>query len=255
MFASQFVSNFAPINSFEESFRPPLTPTHRMQIAIGRRPTIAVDSDGTIRLKEKEEEPAPKPTVIEPILMNCQELREKYTTISESLERINSEIKTIQSTEQELIEKEANCIDAIHAFTVCLEIHTNNYKTVAGLLDSQRQLKEVYSEELTTLLQDQATRLQKLLNEKDILVKNREVVISFFRDVNNTLTEDDKARIRPNICGICYDKEVNRVCVPCGHVFCDGCIPNMRGKCATCNTQYETAIILFMNTAGDTGGS
>ncbi len=187
--------------------------------------------------------------------MNCQDIREKYTSISESIVRIDSEIKAIQLTEQDLTEKEAKCMDAIHAFTVCLEIHTNNYKTVAGLLDIQRQLKEVYSEEFTNFLQDQAARLQKLLNEKDILIKNRETILSFFRDVNNTMTEDDKSKLSPNICGVCYENHINRVCVPCGHVFCDGCVPKLRGKCASCNINYDTVIKLFMNTASDMVGS
>ena len=38
-------------------------------------------------------------------------------------------------------------------------------------------------------------------------------------------------------CPICFSIVADEVCIPCGHVFCEGCLNNLNGQCAICREE------------------
>jgi hypothetical protein len=38
-------------------------------------------------------------------------------------------------------------------------------------------------------------------------------------------------------CPICFSIVAGEVCIPCGHVFCEGCLSNLNGQCALCREE------------------
>ena len=46
-------------------------------------------------------------------------------------------------------------------------------------------------------------------------------------------------------CTICLTNTSTHACVPCGHIFCKGCIVSINDKCASCRKKIESTIKLF----------
>ena len=53
--------------------------------------------------------------------------------------------------------------------------------------------------------------------------------------------------VQSNVCPICFEKEVNRVCVPCGHTLCSTCEFSVLEKCATCRRYVDMCIPLYFS--------
>lgn len=56
-----------------------------------------------------------------------------------------------------------------------------------------------------------------------------------------------EGQAKANMCPICYEKEVNRCCVPCGHTVCSGCAAQGGSECMTCRTHLDKTIPLFFS--------
>jgi hypothetical protein len=50
-----------------------------------------------------------------------------------------------------------------------------------------------------------------------------------------------------NMCPICFEKEINRVCVPCGHTLCSSCEFSVAEKCATCRRYVDMCIPIYFS--------
>lgn len=53
--------------------------------------------------------------------------------------------------------------------------------------------------------------------------------------------------VQQNVCPICFEKEINRVCVPCGHTLCSTCEFSVVEKCATCRRYVDMCIPIYFS--------
>jgi hypothetical protein len=60
-----------------------------------------------------------------------------------------------------------------------------------------------------------------------------------------SLIPDGQAKA--NMCPICYEKEVNRCCVPCGHTLCSTCSDKAGTSCVTCRALVDKTIPLYFS--------
>ncbi|CAK4071299.1 unnamed protein product [Aphanomyces euteiches] len=55
----------------------------------------------------------------------------------------------------------------------------------------------------------------------------------------DVVQKEKKELIEGFVCSICLEKDVNRVLIPCGHIFCNTCIEQLpRKKCPVCRQDF-----------------
>jgi hypothetical protein len=73
-------------------------------------------------------------------------------------------------------------------------------------------------------------------------------LISIMTKINEEIYQvhfKDKMPKSNIFCTICLTNTSTHACVPCGHIFCKGCITSIKEKCASCRKKIESTIKLF----------
>ena len=107
--------------------------------------------------------------------------------------------------------------------------------------------------EQLTAMRDETERL----NEEAALV--REMLIAGAREIvhppNRPSTEGGEAAATAtiNLCPVCFEREANTACVPCGHTLCATCSASdpinaaYSRRCPTCRTNVRETVKLFFS--------
>lgn len=89
------------------------------------------------------------------------------------------------------------------------------------------------------------TKISYVLQKYELLY---EKITSIMFKINQEIYQvhfKDKMPKSNIFCTICLTNNSTHACVPCGHIFCKGCIDSIKDKCASCRTKIEKTIKLF----------
>ena len=63
---------------------------------------------------------------------------------------------------------------------------------------------------------------------------------------NNLESDYKKNNFKDMTCQICFDKSVNRIIIPCGHLVCDTCISN-KYECFFCRKLIDNTQNIYFS--------
>lgn len=91
--------------------------------------------------------------------------------------------------------------------------------------------------------------MNKLKNELDVIEAEtscyREALVQGAKDV---LSDETNAKNNSHTCPICFEREVDTCCVPCGHTLCEECSKRMASNvCGTCRNRVSNHVRLFFS--------
>jgi hypothetical protein len=218
---------------------------------------VRLDEKGNlIRDEDAQEESKKKKLEIkdEPILISTKELRDRYTTIQNRLKEIRKRIQEIKDEKNGINEKD---IEALNGVNKLIQHFTDKYQVPFDTIQTMRvkvdDFERSYRGELTSYIYKLDKEVRELVEEETILKTKRAELnktIKFIYD--ECVTEEEKKQIQnKNICGICLINTINRVFVPCGHVICSGCAPNVGTDCFMCRKAIRETIPFYLNVAGE----
>jgi hypothetical protein len=144
----------------------------------------------------------------DPLFVEHDEICKKLTT------QYKQDMKDYQLKSNEImkIKSEVDCIISTIKTAVTQPIGEEFKTSLLSLLQEKfKDLKE-------------SSKLKELYKELNTITQKLNLFVSFLPKTCE--------------CSICRDKEVNRVIVPCGHTFCDTCVPkrDLNEKCFTCKS-------------------
>jgi hypothetical protein len=219
---------------------------------------VRVDESGNlIRDEDAQAEESKKKRLElkdEPILINTTELRERYESIRKRLTEIRKRIQEIKEKKDKINEKDVGALNAvselINHFTDTYQVSFQTIQTMRVKIDD---FERSYRGELTKYIYTLDREIRELVEEESILrTKRAELNKTIQLIYNECITEEEKKQIQnKNICGICLVNNINRVFVPCGHVICSGCAPNVGSDCFMCRKAIRETIPFFLNVAGE----
>jgi uncharacterized coiled-coil DUF342 family protein len=190
----------------------------------------------------------------EPILINTTELRERYESIRNRLNEIRKRIQEIKDEKDDINDKDIQALEGVNKL---INNFSNKYQVPFDTVQTMRvkidDFERSYRGELTSYIYKLDKEVRELVEEETILKTKRAELNKTIQLVyNECVTEEEKKQIQnKNICGICLVNTVNRVFVPCGHVICSGCAPNVGSDCFMCRKGIRETIPFFLNVAGE----
>jgi len=150
----------------------------------------------------------------------------------------NREIEKLKNEGTEKIKKEVEKLRLLLQQSSLFELHTHQQQI---LITDDEDLKKK-SKEIKRLDQAWNNILQLPLPKIHDLVQEQKNLLHFVRDTIATKKQEH------TLCLVCWEKERNVACVPCGHmIYCLGCSGAMSlgVPCAVCREKVQQLVRIF----------
>jgi len=149
----------------------------------------------------------------------------------------NREIEKLKIEGTEKIKKEVEKLRLLLQQSSLFELHTHQQQI---LITNDEDLKK-QSKEIKRLDQAWNNILHLPLPKIHELVQEQKKFLHFVRDTIETKKQEH------TLCLVCWEKERNVACVPCGHkIYCLGCSDAMLGvPCAVCREKVQQLVRIF----------
>jgi hypothetical protein len=116
------------------------------------------------------------------------------------------------------------------------ELDAHMKVTLQNVIDFKKNYITAEEKAIKELRQQEESAQNTLTILREALVKGAKL-----------MANKDEPMPQSNTCPICFEKEINRVCVPCGHTLCSSCEFSVAEKCATCRRYVDMCIPIYFS--------
>ena len=120
-----------------------------------------------------------------------------------------------------------------------------NTKEMEEITDSGKIYLSLVEPLVLKSIYELSTKIQTLCEDISINESNLSLLSNFFLTSAKAIIPVDK--VCSNMCPVCFDSQVDRVCVPCGHTICSACSTKTTGKCTLCRGSIDKVIKLYFS--------
>jgi hypothetical protein len=119
--------------------------------------------------------------------------------------------------------------------------HSDTRKTMDTLL-------KTYHSSITRKLDSLTQHENQLREELNMTMEKNSTALCLLEQIVSMVPHGKKMlNATPLTCTVCYDKEINQVLIPCGHLFCEDCTARSRTQCPMCRTNVNSKVTLRLS--------
>jgi hypothetical protein len=125
---------------------------------------------------------------------------------------------------------------------------SNYYSEIQDLLDTVKYIKSKnYDEETTTFfigkMNEKILKLQESKVIKELKIKAEKAIDKIY-EINSIVQH--YSFCEKNMC-FCDENPIQVALVPCGHTFCNSCLPPSTKKCHMCRSNFTSKMKIYLN--------
>jgi hypothetical protein len=171
------------------------------------------------------------------IVNEYKSLKETDKILSKELELVESNIKTLETTQQAFV----NSLEDFKLAVFHGGILSNS--EFDELQQKNREIREIQVKAMNKCLDHYKKRAMELHEAIRKIQMNSMTYLEFIKTGVKAMTNPD---VKISSCSVCFEAEISHCLTPCGHTFCEGCIKKSGGeKCMTCRTPIQKTVKIF----------
>jgi hypothetical protein len=122
-----------------------------------------------------------------------------------------------------------------------INFRSKNEKKIILEILKKNSLNELKS--LTESIQFMNTRQLVEKKRLDDLINQQDEILNKQDEILNSIKSKIKKENSKYECNICFENEIEYVCVPCGHTFCSKCLNG--NECYICRSPIQSKVKLY----------
>ena len=172
--------------------------------------------------------PQPRHSVLDMSALEfCVELKKIKQAYAQKQQLINK----LETSERDMVTNIQNVLKTIKED---IHVKAEEYDTIRNIL-AQRKHEFITSLEL-------AKHRDELKEYKQYY----DVLLPLLREIRDHFAENESHAWEAGICPICFEENAEYVVVPCGHVLCGTCRPQLHRECFVCRARLDQIIRLYL---------
>lgn len=173
-----------------------------------------------------------------------------FKNMSAHYQYLLSEITSMEKNILEIEKSDSNFLEAMDSFeskVLTFPFHTSEH--IEEYVNAKKVLQEKRKHLLYSALEAMKAQVISLTEKSSTTKSNLDIYKDFLRTGTSEMLANN---IKPNLCTVCFENEIDKCIVPCGHTFCSKCVDKSQGSgllrsCMSCRSPVEKTVKIFLS--------
>lgn len=173
-----------------------------------------------------------------------------FKNMSAHYQYLLSEISSMEKQILEIEKSDSNFLEVMDSFeskVLTFPFHTSDH--IQDYVNAKKVFLEKRKPLLDSALEAMKAQIISLTEKSSTTASNLDIYKHFLRTGTSEMLGNN---IKPNLCSVCFENQVDKCIVPCGHTFCSKCVDkSLRSgpvqSCMSCRAPIEKTVKIFLS--------
>ncbi len=162
----------------------------------------------------------------------------EHTNVCNKLEELDTSIRTVLTDLNTMVESSRK----VQIFWKKSGLSMEESKTAKDAWDDVEKMFKTHTDHMIKVQQKEMEELRSKQAElEENMAAMRKCVVLGIQ----MMIPEDKAK--KNLCPVCFDNEVNKVLIPCGHTVCAECVTKIGRCCMSCRQPITSKYTVYLS--------